>query len=115
MLDLVVDSAQVNQVHNSALGGCEAADDHGSEGSEPDQAEGESGLTTMVHHSMLPAGGGSRSGSGPDGVGVGVGRLVDGLHKAMACPTTVPECPEMGLGSFGTVTARRRSRLWRAR
>src|ERR1039458_125518 len=42
VLDLVVDATLVNEVHYAALGGREAADDNGSEGSEPDQAEGES-------------------------------------------------------------------------
>jgi hypothetical protein len=39
VLDLVVDSTQVNQVRYAALGGCEAADDYRGESSEPDQAE----------------------------------------------------------------------------
>jgi hypothetical protein len=42
VLDLVVDSTQVNEVHYAALGGREAADDHRGEGGGPDQAEGES-------------------------------------------------------------------------
>src|ERR1035441_8690885 len=42
VLDLVIDSTQVNEVHYAALSGREAADDHRSESSEPDKAEGES-------------------------------------------------------------------------
>src|ERR1035437_4703301 len=42
VLNLVVDSTLVNEVHYAALGGSEASDDHGRETNEPDQAQNES-------------------------------------------------------------------------
>jgi hypothetical protein len=50
VLDLVVDSTQVNQVHYAAVGGREPADDYRGEGSDADQAEGEGLEARIARH-----------------------------------------------------------------